>query len=91
MPDLGPGRRIVPVASSGAGMDLYCPGTPPPLIGGAKVSPAVARRRGATTSSDSVCMMKDLNDCVSAYSGMPNAGGRVLRGGAQGLVRYAAI
>ena len=50
------------------GMDLYCPGTPPPLIGGAKVCAGSSRVGEGCNDvlKMGVCMMKDLNDCMSA-------------------------
>ena len=50
------------------GMDLYCPGTPPPLVGGAKVCTGSSRVGEGCNDmlKMGVCMTKDLSDCMQA-------------------------
>ena len=50
------------------GMDLYCPGTPPPLLGGAKVCTGSSRVGEGCNDvyKMGVCMDKDRDDCMRA-------------------------
>lgn len=50
------------------GMDLYCPGTPPPLLGGAKVCTGSSRVGEGCNDvyKMGVCMDKSMDDCMRA-------------------------